>query len=91
MGQLLSLDIIYLSSDVIFSKQMTDPPLTLPLELPYLQFPSFVAQALSCTVVSNGPSLLTEVYPYSPGDALISVKFQSQVKNVICSCTYKDF
>jgi hypothetical protein len=31
--------IIYQSSDVIFSKPMTDPPFPLPLELPYLQYP----------------------------------------------------
>jgi hypothetical protein len=27
---------------VIFSKQITDPPLPLPLELPYLQFSSWI-------------------------------------------------
>jgi hypothetical protein len=31
--------IIYQSYDIIFSKQMTDPPFTLLLELPYLQYP----------------------------------------------------
>jgi hypothetical protein len=38
-GQLYVLKIIYQSSDVIFSKQMTAPPLPLPLQLPYLQYP----------------------------------------------------
>jgi hypothetical protein len=45
-GQLYVVKIIYLSSDVIVSKQMTNPPLPLPLELPYLQYPSSVAGSL---------------------------------------------
>jgi hypothetical protein len=44
MGQLNVIKIIYQSSDVIFSEQMTDPPLPLPLELPYLQFQLSVIQ-----------------------------------------------
>jgi hypothetical protein len=41
-GQLYVVKKIYQSSDVMFSKQMTDPPLPLPLEMPYLQYPSSV-------------------------------------------------
>jgi hypothetical protein len=37
-GQLYVVKVIYQSSGVIVSKQMTDPPLSLPLELPYLLF-----------------------------------------------------
>jgi hypothetical protein len=35
-GQLYVVKVIYQSSDVILSKQMTDPPLPRPLELSYL-------------------------------------------------------
>jgi hypothetical protein len=35
-GQLYVVKVIYQSSDFILSKQMTDPPSPLPLELPYL-------------------------------------------------------
>jgi hypothetical protein len=38
-GQLYVVKVIYQSSDVMLSKQMTDPPLPLPLELHYLQYP----------------------------------------------------
>jgi hypothetical protein len=38
-GQLFVVKVIYQSSDVIFSKQMTGPPLPIPLELAYLQYP----------------------------------------------------
>jgi hypothetical protein len=46
-GQLYAVKIIYQSSDVIFSKQMTDPLLPLPLELSYLQYPSSMGFAHS--------------------------------------------
>jgi hypothetical protein len=36
---ILTLFGLFGSADVLFSKQIIDPPLPLPLELPYLQYP----------------------------------------------------